>query len=545
MNQLDARSPEMTKGMVCAPQPEAVEAGALALMRGGNAVDAAMTCALVQTVVDPMMCGIAGFGSLQLYMPAKGFHGYIDFHTTAPAAATPDMWADQIESQCRDGFGFILKNRANECGYQSIMTPGSLKAYYEAVSEHGTFTWKDIVQPAIDQAGQGFIVRPHLDEFWSSSNIMGRMSMIDKLRHTRAAEDIYFDENGNTYPVGGRIRNPDMQRTLERIRDGGSDVFYNGELGEEIVSDMQAKGGLITMTDLRSYATVRADPVWGSYRGHRIASNAPPGGGVMIIEMLNILEHFDLAAMGHNSADYIATVAEAMKYATIDKDEKLGDPEFDDVPVAEFIDEARAAELAARIKRGEKASVVRLGHPEESKDTTHVVAVDEHGNIASMTHSLGMPSGVVSPGLGFMYNGCMGAFDPRLGMPHSIVPGKRRFTAMCPTIVFKGDSPYITVGAPGGTFITMGVLQSILNVIDFGMTMTEAVAAPRITANSNTIDVSNRIPRFVTDELVRRGYPVERNPFSYVFAGVHGIRMAGDRWDGGADPGRDGMALSV
>ena len=162
-----------------------------------------------------------------------------------------------------------------------------------------------------------------------------------------------------------------------------------------------------------------------------------------------------------------------------------------------------------------------------------------------MTHSLGMPSGVVTPGLGFMYNGCMGAFDPRPGMPHSIAPGKRRFTAMCPTIVFKGDEPYIVVGAPGGTFITMGVLQSILNVIDFGMTMTEAVAAPRITANSNTIDVSNRIPRFVTGALEERGYPIERNPFSYVFAGVHGIRIDNGRWDGGADPGRDGMALAV
>ena len=166
-----------------------------------------------------------------------------------------------------------------------------------------------------------------------------------------------------------------------------------------------------------------------------------------------------------------------------------------------------------------------------------------------MTHSLGMPSGVVSQGMGFMYNGCMGAFDPRPGMPHSIGPGKRRFTAMCPTIVFKGDDPYIVVGAPGGTFITMGVLQAILNVMDFDMTMLEAVAAPRFTANSNTIDVSNRIPRFVTHELEDRGYPIVRNPFSYVFAGVHGIRMAdgdrGRRWDGGADPGRDGIALEV
>jgi gamma-glutamyltranspeptidase/glutathione hydrolase len=535
----------MTHGMVCAPQPEAVEAGAIALKKGGNAVDAAITCALVQTVVDPMMCGIAGFGSMQLYLPKHGHHGYIDFHTTAPAAATPDMWLDEIESQSRDGFGFILKNRANEVGYESIMTPGSLKAYYEAVEEYGTMDWKDIIQPAIDHAEDGFTVRPHFDEFWSASNIMGRMAMADKLRHTDAAQEIYFNDDGNTYPIGSNVKNPDMKRTLERIRDGGADLFYSGELAEEIAEDMNNNGGLMTLEDLRSYKTVRSEPVWGEYRGHKIASNQPPGGGVMIQEMLHILENFDLGSMGHNSADYIATVAEAMKWATIDKDKKMGDPAFENVPVAEFTDREYAKELAKKIKRGETANVLRYGQPEESKDTTHVTVVDEAGNAVSMTHSLGMPSGVVTNGLGFMYNGCMGAFDPRPGLPGSILPGKRRFTALCPTIVFKGDDPYIVVGAPGGTFITMGVLQSILNVMDFDMSMLEAVSAPRITANSNTIDVSNRIPKFVTDELVTRGYPIARSPFSYVFAGVHGIRIHDRKLDGGADPGRDGMALEV
>ncbi|MBU2533945.1 MAG: gamma-glutamyltransferase, partial [Alphaproteobacteria bacterium] len=266
----------MTKGMVCAPQPEAVEAGALALKRGGNAVDAAMTCALVQTVVDPMMCGIAGFGTLQLYMPGKDFHGFIDFHTTAPGAATATMWADEILSEARDGFGFILKNRANECGYQSIMTPGSLLAFHEAVEEYGSMDWKDIVQPAIDYADEGFVVRPHIDEFWSAQNVMGRMSMADKLRFTPASRRIYLDANDQLYPIGHRIRNPDMKRTLERIRDGGAAAFYGGDIGEEIIADMQAHGGLMSMDDLTSYRTVRSEPLWGSYRGFKVASNQPP-----------------------------------------------------------------------------------------------------------------------------------------------------------------------------------------------------------------------------------------------------------------------------
>ena len=538
----------MTKGMVCAPQPEAVEAGAFALKRGGNAVDAAMTCALVQTVVDPMMCGIAGFGTMQLYLPGKGHHGFIDFHTTAPGAATETMWQDQIKAQARDGFGFILHNRANECGYESIMTPGSLKAYYEAVAEYGTFEWKDIIQPAIDHADDGFVIRPHVDEFWSAANVMGRMSVGDKLREIPATKEIYCDEDGNTYPVGARVKNPGMKQTLERIRDGGAEIFYSGEIAEEIVADMAAHNGLLGLDDLRNYKTIRAEPIWGEYRGDRVSCGHPPSGGVMILEMLNILEHFDLGSMTHNSADYIAIVAEAMKYATIDKDNKMGDPAFDDVPIKDFIDRQQAGRYADMIRSGEKANVIRFGAPEESKDTTHVTVVDEAGNCVSMTHSLGMPSGVVTKGMGFMYNGCMGAFDPRPGMPHSIGPGKRRFTAMCPTIVFKGDDPYVVIGAPGGTFITMGVLQAILNVMDFDMTMLEAVAAPRFTANSNTIDVSNRIPHFVTRDLESRGYPIERNPFSYVFAGVHGIRLPrhGKRqWDGGADPGRDGIALEV
>lgn len=265
----------------------------------------------------------------------------------------------------------------------------------------------------------------------------------------------------------------------------------------------------------------------------------------MILEMLNILENFDLAAMGHNTPEYIRTVAEAMKYATMDKDAKVGDPAFVDVPIDQLLSKDYAGELAEHIRRGRKANVLRLDPMEESKNTTHISIIDAHGNAVSMTHSLGMPSGVITEGLGFMYNGCMSVFDPRPGRVGSLAPGKRRFTAMSPTIVFKGDDPYIIIGAPGGTFITMGILQGILNVLDFDMSMFEAVTASRFTANSNTIDVSNRIPRFVTNELEAMGYPIARNHLSYAFAGVHGIRIKDGELEGGADPGRDGMALEV
>jgi gamma-glutamyltranspeptidase/glutathione hydrolase len=261
--------------------------------------------------------------------------------------------------------------------------------------------------------------------------------------------------------------------------------------------------------------------------------------------MLNILENFDLGTLGHNSAEYIQVVSEAMKFATIDKDTRIGDPNFMNIPVQSLTSKAYASELAAIIGRGEKAHVERFDPAQESKDTTHVCVIDAAGNAVSLTHSLGMPSGAISDGLGFMYNGCMGVFDPRPGRAGSIAPGKSRFSAVSPTIVFKDDNPFIVIGAPGGTFITMGVLQAILNVIDFGMSMSDAVAAPRFSANSDVIDVSNRIPRFVTDEIEKMGYPIARSHLSYAFAGVHAIKIEDGVWSGGADPGRDGMALTV
>ncbi len=535
----------MTKGMIVAPQPEAVEAGAVVLREGGNAVDAAIACALVQTVVDPLMCGIAGFGSMHLYLPQKGFHGLIDFHGTAPAAVREDMWADLVEGEARDGFGFFLKGRVNEIGYQSIMTPGSLLAYYEALDEFGTMAWREAVEPAIAHAEMGFVVRPHVHRYWTEAKDYGRVPTLDKLRFSATGRRVFFDAEGKLKGIGDRVVNPDMTRTLTRIRDGGAAVFYEGDMAEEIAADMARNGGLLSREDLAAYRTSRVAPIWGEYGGYRIATNPPPGGGVMLIEMLHILEHFDLRAMGHNSPRYIATVSEAMKHATIDKDTRVGDPAFVEVPVEELTSREYAARLADRIARGERVHVERLGGPEEPRETTHISVVDGHGNAVSMTHSLGMPSGVITDGLGFMYNGCMGVFDPRPGRAGSLAPGKRRFTAMSPTIVFRDDQPYVVVGAPGGTFITMGVLQTILNVVDFGMTMAEAVSAPRFSANSDVIDVANRIPRFVTDELERMGYAVARSPYSYAFAGVHGIKIDNGRWSGGADPGRDGMALEV
>jgi len=266
----------------------------------------------------------------------------------------------------------------------------------------------------------------------------------------------------------------------------------------------------------------------------------------MLIEMLNILERFALGKLGHNSVEYIRVVAEAMKRATVDKDRYVGDPRFVDVPVERLTSKNYAAGLAEEIRLGKKAEVPRFnGGGIPSRDTTHVSVIDGEGNSVTMTHSLGMPSGVVTEGLGFMYNGCMGVFDPRPGRAGSLAPGKARFSSVVPSIVFDGERPHIVIGAPGATQIAMGVLQVLLNAIDFDMTMIEAVSAPRFSATSNAIDVSNRVPRSVERALTARGYEVVRNPHTYGFAAVHAIRVHPDGLDGGADPGHDGIVIAV
>jgi gamma-glutamyltranspeptidase/glutathione hydrolase len=536
----------MSGGIIAAPQPEAVEAGADVLREGGNAVDAAVACALVQTAVDPIMCGVAGFGSMHIYLPGERVHQFLDFHGRAPLAARPDMWEDIVLGEADDGFGFILEGAVNEIGYQSIMTPMTLRALDTALGKFGTRSLAELIQPAIAYCEEGFKVRPHMHAFWNEAAGSGRVAHIEHLTRFPATRRIYGKPGRGILGLGEVLRNPDMGRTYRRIAENGVDDFYTGGIAAEIVADMEKGGGLISAQDLAQVAPLEAEPLWGTYRGHRVATNNPPGGGVMILEMLNILENFDLAGMGHNSPDYIATVAEAMKIATVDKDMKVGDPRFVEVPVAELTSKDYAAAMAERIRQGEKTHVPRLNAGgEESKETTHICVVDGAGNCVSVTHSIGMPSGVVTEGLGFMYNGCMGVFDPRPGRAGSLAPGKSRFTAMCPTILFDGADPWYVIGAPGGTYITMGVLQGILNAVDFGMTAQEAVSAPRFCATSDTIDITNRILRRTERALTEMGYKMRRSALNYHFAGVHALRRTAAGWDGGADPGRDGMVLRV
>ncbi|RIY01633.1 gamma-glutamyltransferase [Aureimonas flava] len=534
----------MKNGMVVTAQPEAAEAGADVLARGGNAVDAAIVCALVQGVVDPQMSSLGGFGHMQVFMPKRGIHEVLEFYGRASLSLTPDVWTHLLDGQSRDGFAFLLSDGRNEIGYQAVCTPAAVRGYADALARYGSLTWEDALAPAIEQSRAGFMVRPHVHWYWSlDQSASGQVNVADRLRFSETGRRVYFNPDGSLKRPGQIVVNPDLTRTLERLAAGGPELFYTGEIAEEIVADMAAAGGFIGRDDLARYETQVTEPLWGSYRGHRIATSQPPSSGIAMLELLHILENFPIGAMTHGGAEHVRVLAEAMKRMTVDKDTFMGDPAYVDVPVERLLSKDYAASLAAEIRAGRRAEVKRLD--KSSRDTTHVSVVDRDGNAVALTHSLGSPSGAITDGLGFMYNGLMSRFDPRPGRAASIAPGKRRASSAAPTIVFRGDDPFVVMGAPGGSYIAPAMAQGIMNVIDHGMSMLEAVSAPRIVAVSDAIDVSNRIRRSVTAELERDGYDVKRAWQSYAFAALHGIQVDDGLCRGGADPQRDGMALAV
>lgn len=531
--------------MIVAPQPEAADAGYEVLASGGNAMDAALACAFVQGVVDPMMSGVAGFGIMQVFDPASGQHTVFVGLGGCPAAATDRMWEDRYIGETSDGFGFIVRDFVNECGATSVSPPPILDLFRKAHERFGRFGWRDLFAPAIAVARTGWLLRPHVyTVFTQNERKYGRLNYGEKIAITPGGRKLYMHDKGELKKPGTLIQNPDLARTLSLIAEKGADVFFKGELADHICADIKRHGGILAKSDLENCTADEVAPLNVDYRGRRVSTVPAPGGGLYLAQTLKLLELFDLVGQGFNTPDYVRILAEAMKIATRDKDTRIADPRFFDVPVDELLSDNYAQECAALIRSGAKADALRSGHL-ESKHTTHISCVDKNGMVVSVTHTLGNPSGFVVEDTGMMMNGAMSTFDPRPGRPHSIAPGKRRTSSMCPTIVFEDGKPVLTLGAPGASWIGPAVLQVIVNILDWGMGMQEAIMAPRIVATSNIIDISNRILKRTERGLIDMGYEVRRTHLSYAFAGVHGISMWPDGLEGGADPQRDGMALGL
>ncbi len=534
-------------GMIVAPQPRAVEHGAEVLAQGGNAFDAALACAFTQGVIDPHSCGVGGY-LLLTCRPADSTdpQPILDAPALAGSRVRPDMWEDIVIGPNPGGWGFFLKNRVNEDGYLSICTPGAVRGFEAIHSRWCAKSWADLIAPAIELAAEGWSVGAHQAGRWKEKALYYEGAPLsDKLRVTPEAERIYLKPDGSTYEAGEKIRNPGYARTLERLSKYGAENFYSGDLAAEITSDLTAHGSFVTAADYAEYTIREEPPVVIHYRDYVVQTTQPPHGGPTLAAVLNILEGYDLAALGHNSPEYIHLVAMAMKAAFADRNLNLADPRFVDVPLAWMISKERAREWRDTIDSGKPFGAPAI--PTGAPDTTHVSVVDRWGNCVSLTHSLGSSSGVIPPGLGFMHNNSMLNFYPHAGHANSIVPGKGRTTGMTPTIVLKNDQPVLVIGAPGATRIITAVVSVILNRIDFGMSITDAVLAPRFDCQGDTIYCQARIPEYVCAQ-VRKKHNMVRLPQSHGgLALVHAVAVdeEGGQLSGAADAGAEGMALRV
>ncbi len=469
-------------GMVASTKQLASEIGVGVMKRGGNAVDAAIAVAFALAVLHPV-AGNLGGGGFMLIRLADGRTTAIDYRETAPAAASREMYL------APDG-SLIKGEGSSTVGYRAVGVPGTIAGMELALKKYGSgkLTWAQLIEPARRLAQKGFIVNHALAHSLRTSDKLGLYEDSRRI----------FLHDGKFYVEGDVLSQNELAQTLARLQRNGPREFYEGRTARLIASDMKAHGGLITLADLRGYKVKERVPLRGTYRGHKIISMPPPSsGGVVLIEMLNILEGYDLKSMGWNSSASLHLLTEAMRRAFADRAEYMGDTDFVRVPIAGLIDKSYAARLRSTInlERASKSTDVRAGVPAgaESSETTHFTVVDKDGNAVANTYTLNgdYGSGVAARGTGILLNNEMDDFTSKPGVPNiygliqsernAIAPHKRPLSAMTPTIVLKKDGTlWFTAGSPGGPRIINAVLQTIVNIIDFEMNLQQAIDAPRI-----------------------------------------------------------------
>jgi len=519
--------------IVC-PQPVAAEIGLEVMKRGGNAVDAAVTCAFVQGVIDPQMCGIGGCGVMLVHSPKAG-DALLEFYATAGSRAREDQWERLFVRQAADRYGYVLEGWVNDVGYQSVGVPGTVAGLHEALTRYGTITWAQAIEPAIPLARDGFPVTGYMHGYWTTDYGPDVVPNRQRIQATPAARAIYT-KDGELFEIGERFVQSDLARTLEKLANDGPDTLYMGEIADRIVADFEANGGFITRADLADYRVNVTEPLRGTYRGLSVVAAGPPAAGITLLQMLNFLEGYDLGGYGWPSTEAARLLVEAMAWAVADRELHIADPRFIEVPTGALADKTYAA-------KAREVAGAGVGAMHDRPDTTHVCAVDDEGNAVSLTHTLGSASGVVTPGLGFGYNDYMNCFDPRPGNPNSIRPGKTRVTSMTPTFVFDGDQLRVCIGAPGGTKIVTGILQVLVNILDHAMTPVEAVSAPRVDFQGDVVQIEGRIPLAVSRGLEAHGYTVNRRTLSFdsYFSRPQVIVREKDGFmHGASDPRKDG-----
>lgn len=520
-------------GAVASAHPLASQAGLDVLRAGGNAVDAIVATAATLNVVEPYMSGVGGTGLLLLHL-AGGETKVLNFSGNTPAGASPELFTPETQ----------------ELGPRACLIPGNVAGWFEALREYGTMPAVDLFQPAIDFARDGYPLHP----------LNARLIEQSFPRLGPAAKDIYW----KTPPrIGGLLKQPELAESLAAIAEGGAEEFYRGRIAERIAEHVQSQGGFLSRDDLAGYQPEWSEPATVSYRGVTVKTCPPNCEGFQILQTLKLVEHADLKSLGHNSADYLHLLAEAMKLATADRIHWCGDPAYHDIPLERLLSDAYAAERRTLIdphvaanSEGERWLSERIERsvPPGRVDglTTHLTAVDSAGNVASITQSLGnaFGSGVAVPETGIMLNNFLfwTEIDPDCPTPNLMQPGKRWSCPMAPVQVFDEDGFRFSIGTPGSYGILQTTVQMLLNIVEFGGDPQSAIEAPRFRLYEGTrMQIEDRIDLRVREGLIARGHALESiGDYSMYVGGGQcvmidpesGARLAG------ADPRRDGYALA-
>ncbi|HXS05614.1 MAG TPA: gamma-glutamyltransferase [Rhizomicrobium sp.] len=471
---------EAQNGMAVSAQHYASDVGAQILKDGGNAIDAAVAIGYALAVVYPSAGNIGGGGLATIHL-ANGKDTFINFREKAPAAASANMYLD--------GHGNIVP-MASLYGYQAVAVPGTVMGFQKMLDEYGTMKRAELMAPAIKLAEQGYVLQAGDVAFFEAN--------ADYFKKEANVGAIFL-KNGKRYQAGDRLVQKDLAATLKEISAKGPDVFYKGDIAERVVAASKARRGLLTMQDFAAFTAEETPTIDCNYRGYRIISAPPPSsGGVTICEIANILSPYPMNTLPHHSAKSVHFLAEAMRHAFVDRNFGLGDPNFVKNPLGKILSAHHAADIRAKIDpvKATPSTEVKPGvAPHEDAQTTHFSVVDGHGNAVSITYTInGIASGfgaqVIAGNTGFFLNNEMDDFTSKVGAPNlygliqgannSIQPGKRPLSSMSPSVVTKDGKLFMVTGSPGGSFIITTVLESILNVVDNGMNVKQAVDAPRL-----------------------------------------------------------------
>jgi gamma-glutamyltranspeptidase/glutathione hydrolase len=515
--------PEVTAlhGMVASAQPLASNAGLAILKAGGNAVDAAVATAFALGVVEPNATGLGGEGMMVIYLADSKKTVAIDYRSMAPLADLKDV-------------KFV------DDGYAAVAVPGTVAGLSMALQKYGTMSLAQVLVPAIMYAKNGFVVSDTL-----AGTIKDRFDPISKDDALLAI----VAPDGLPLATGQIMKNPDLAVSFEKIAAGGPDVFYKGEIADAMARAMSANGGYITKADLAAYHAIEREPVRGSYRGYEIISGPPPVGGLSVIEILNILENFDLASQPPLSTRNVHIMTEAFKRGFADNGAYIGDPAFTNVPVAGLLDKNYAKARAAEIDPTKITPQVKAGKPEpDHPSTTHLSVVDSHGNMVALTQTISSFWGaaVAVPGTGIILNNEMQNWSAK--GPNAYAPGKRMRTTIAPTIIVKDGKTFASMGTPGAARIisTMAILA--VNLIDYKMGVQEAIESPRFYARDTekNLSMEARVPAETKSALKAMGYSIkEYGNFDLFFGGAQAIVIdpVTGVLHGGADPRRDGAVF--